>query len=117
MLLVSSMLDFVSQQIETLIYKKAGNEYRKTPFHIGPDKLCEYLEKDSVFYEDLLKVSDIPNPGVCPWPKKKYNFEGFLIPLDKIPDHMEDDWMAEMKISRNGELVNGYQLYVTISRV
>lgn len=108
--------DFSLSQVETLLFKKAGNDYKKTPFHIGPDKFCDYL-KNSVLYEDILKVSDLPPIGVCPWPKKKYTMQGFLIPLEKVPELAEGDFMTELRVVRNNELINGYQLFITIIRI
>jgi Protein of unknown function (DUF1091) len=100
-----------------LYFKKAGNEYKKTAFHLGPEKFCKYINKLSIFYDDVLEVSDFPQKGVCPWPKKKYNVSGFTLPLEKIPKYAEGDCMAEMRILQDDELINGYRLYGTIINV
>lgn len=100
-----------------LAYKKAGNEYKMTAFHLGPEQFCKYLQNMSVLYDEVLEVSDLPAKGVCPWPKKKFNVNGFSVPLDKIPDTMDGDWMLEWRILDRQKLINGYQFYLTIIRV
>lgn len=103
-------------QVELLIFKKAGNSYKKTPYHIGPDKFCDYFEKSRLSAE-LIAASDFPEKGVCPWPKKKYTIRGFLLPTDKVPDFFDGDYMYEFHISQKGKLLNGFMVYLTVLKV
>lgn len=47
-------------QIESLIYKMAGNDYKLLPYHMGPDGWCEFIKKQVLMYEDFRKASDFP---------------------------------------------------------
>lgn len=99
------------------MYKKAGNVYQKTPFHRGPDKFCEYLQKNSKTFVALINSSDLPNVDVCPWPAKTYTVIDYNIPIESIPEYFEGDYMFEVSILLNDEVVNGFQTYLTIISV
>ena len=43
-------------------------DYQKTVYKLGPKDFCKYFNDDKYFYPDLLKVSDLPVIGTCPWP-------------------------------------------------
>lgn len=88
-----------------------------TAFHLGPAKLCDYIADISVIYEYVLEISDLPPKGTCPIPAKIYNINGFITPIEKIPPHMEGDWMFETRILQDDVIVNGYQLSISVIRV
>jgi hypothetical protein len=98
-----------------LIFKKAGNDYKKLPYHLGPHNFCEYW-KTSIFYDDLLESSDIPPKGECPWPKRKYTVHGFRMPTEKVPPFVDGDVMIELRLLQKGELLNGFRIFVTVIR-
>lgn len=50
------------------MFKKVGMDYQKTPYKLGPNKFCQYVNDEHFFYPDLVKVSDLPTQGSCPWP-------------------------------------------------
>lgn len=47
-------------QIELLIFKMAGNDYKLLPYHIGPNAFCESNKNMGLVYEDVRKASDLP---------------------------------------------------------
>ena len=51
-----------------VLYKKQGNEYKKTPYKIGPKKFCDFLRDEKMFYPDIQASSDFPSVETCPWP-------------------------------------------------
>lgn len=55
------------------LYKKQGNEYRKTPFKMGPKKFCDFLRDEKYFYPEARTRSDFPSTETCPWPKVSSN--------------------------------------------
>lgn len=55
-------------QIESKILKKNGNKYQLTPYRLKKENYCDFV-RDHATYKDLRKVSNIPEEGVCPWPK------------------------------------------------
>lgn len=46
--------------VEGLIYKMAGNDYKKLPYHVGPDGWCEFVKKQKWLYEKFREASDFP---------------------------------------------------------
>ncbi|CAO1318803.1 unnamed protein product [Diamesa serratosioi] len=50
-------------------YKKAGNDYKRIPYKVGPSSFCDLVDKDKFFFEDIRKASNFPVKGTCPWPK------------------------------------------------
>lgn len=103
-------------QIEGLLLKKAGNDYKKLPFHLGPMKFCDYL-KHSSFYAALVESSDIPRRGECPWPQRKYKVHGYRAPTDKILPYFEGDFMIEIRILQGENLLNGFRLFASIINI
>jgi Protein of unknown function (DUF1091) len=96
------------------LYKKAGNDYKLTPFKIGPAKFCDYIQNHAVFYDQLLKDSDVPQKKDCPWKAKTYHIYGFRLPMEKIPRTFVGDYLFEIRLTQDDELKQGYQVYVSI---
>lgn len=69
-----------------------------------------------MFYDAMLEASDIPPKGVCPWPARKYTVHGFRVPTEKVPPFFDGDFMFELKVLHDGELLNGFRAYATIIR-
>lgn len=99
--------------MDAWLHKKAGNTFKKLPFHVGPLQFCEFLKK-TAFYDALLESSDIPRKGDCPWPQRKYTVRGFRVPTEKIPPVFDGDYMFELRMLQSGKVLNGYRAYVTI---
>jgi Protein of unknown function (DUF1091) len=99
-----------------LIYKKAGNEFKLTPFHVGPYKFCDYVQNYALTYDEILKVTDFPQREDCPWEKRKYTIQGYRIPTEKIPAFMDGDYMTEVRILMNKKLMQGFQMSFTVMK-
>ena len=50
-------------------YKKQGNEYKKTPYKVGPKKFCDFLREETMFYPEIMPTTDFPSIETCPWSK------------------------------------------------
>jgi hypothetical protein len=48
-----------------------GNEYRKTPFKMPYEKVCNSLKNEMFFYSDFLAYTNLPPKDTCPVPKVK----------------------------------------------
>lgn len=58
-------------QLEVNIFKKIGNQYQLTPYHMRKENYCDFV-KDHDSYKDLRAVSNLPEEDVCPWPKVRF---------------------------------------------
>lgn len=92
-------------------YKKQGNEYRLTPFHMGPYNYCEYFASKSLAYDDFRVCSDLPSRETCPWPKGTFNISKCLIPMDKIPKYFDGEYRVDLVTLKDDQICGGYQVY------
>ena len=71
-LIIGNLTMYVNQgndyELYGLLYKKQGNDYKKTPYKVGPNKFCDFLRDEKMFYPEVLTVSDFPSIDTCPWP-------------------------------------------------
>ena len=81
-LIIGNLTLFINQgneyQFYGLLYKKQGNEYKKTPYKMGPKKFCDFLSGEKLFYPSIHATSDFPSIGTCPWPKVSYDLLNYL---------------------------------------
>ncbi|CAO1407950.1 unnamed protein product [Diamesa serratosioi] len=99
-----------------VLFKKQGNEYKKTPYKIGPKKFCDFLRDEKMFYPDIRAVSDFPSPETCPWPSNIYHLFGYSAQLSKVPPIFSTgDYMVLVYLEKEGKLQNGYRIYGTLS--
>ena len=87
------------------------------PYSISKTKYCDFFKNDKTFYDGLLEVSDLPAKGVCPWPKGTYTIYGSVISVSVIPPYYSGDFMIEAIIKYKNDVVNGYQILVSILNV
>ncbi|CAO1384155.1 unnamed protein product [Diamesa hyperborea] len=119
-LLIGNFTLFINQGNEyeffALLYKKQGNEYKKTPYKVGPNKFCDFLRDEKMFYPGVLAASDFPSIETCPWPSNLYHFLGYSIQLSKAPPIFPSgDYMIEAYSELGGKMQNGYRIYGTLS--
>ncbi|CAO1414374.1 unnamed protein product [Diamesa tonsa] len=99
-----------------LLYKKQGNEYKKTPYKVGPNKFCDFLRDEKMFYPNILATSDFPSTDICPWPKNVYHLFGYNAQFNLFPPTLSSgDYMVETYSELAGKLQNGYRFYGTIT--
>lgn len=83
-------------------------------YGVAATKYCDFFNNDKFFYDDLLTVSNLPAKGVCPWPKGTYTIRGSAITFSSIPPFFDGEFMVEGIIRKGEEVVNGYQLFISI---
>ncbi|KAG5682540.1 hypothetical protein PVAND_011887 [Polypedilum vanderplanki] len=98
-------------ELECNLYKKQGNEYKLTPFHIGPYKFCDYIQNKALAYDEILECSDLPQRKDCPWKKEKYTFNKCLIPTNKVPKFLDGEYRVDVTLWKNKESAGGYQIF------
>ena len=55
-------------KIEFELYKKQGGEYRKQAYTLPPKGSCDFINQDTYFYPEIVKVSNAPEKMPCPLP-------------------------------------------------
>jgi ganglioside GM2 activator len=100
------------------LYKKQGQEYRKTPYKLK-GKLCEVANTEgNIFADQLWKFSDLPPRESCPFPAGKYHVKKLDISnLEGLPPVLESgDYMVEIKFydQKGGKMMQGFRIYVTV---
>lgn len=53
------------------MYSKQGNEYRKI-FTKPSQNLCDFLNSDIIFYDEIQKKSNLPSKNTCPIPRVNF---------------------------------------------
>jgi hypothetical protein len=96
----------------TDLYKKQGQEYRKTPFHLKRNA-CEYFEKEDPFADQLWSYTDLPSNRSCPYPPKVYHINGLYIGNLSFPVVLETgDYMIQTQfLDKDNNLLQGLQVY------
>jgi Protein of unknown function (DUF1091) len=87
------------------------------PFHIGPEKFCDYNRKKSLFYDEMKASGNLPAKNVCPWPPGIYELRGVKAPVKKVPWFLEGDHIVELRLTKNSTLMNGFQVFFTVFNV
>lgn len=101
-------------EMETKLFRSTGHQYKQTPYRLARKTFCIALQNDPNF-DDLRQVSNFPAKEVCPWPKGKYEIYGSKVTkLSRWPPSSDGDYMIETRFYKNDELLNGYQVFVTI---
>lgn len=98
-------------QIE--IYAFQGNEYRKTPYKVKRQKICDYVTNDKFFYPSLQKHSEFPEK--CPIKKGSYKVE--LSPdFSSLPRNFQGRFMLRMESFLFGKASDNTSIYFEIER-
>jgi hypothetical protein len=98
------------------MYKKAGNEYRLTPYKVGPNNFCKSMADSELIYPDLHAHTNFLPIKSCDF-KNGYSYfiKNYLPDLSKVPPVMSSgDYMAECNISRADTFIQGFRAYIQI---
>jgi hypothetical protein len=101
------------------MYKKAGNEYKLTPYKMGPTNICKMIKEEELFYAKFHDHTNFPPLKTCDFKKEvKYYVKNYLPDLSKVPPVFESgDYMVECKILRGEELIQGTITYSQIYNI
>lgn len=98
-----------------------GNQYLKL-VDLKFEKLCSYIKKDTTFYPDIVRQSNLPPQDgfECPsFPAGKYALTNYLIEENGLlPDYIpgSENWRNEIRIKKNNEIIGGINAYVIIKK-
>lgn len=71
--------NFSSFKMVSYIFKKAGNQYKKLAYKIGPYNFCQCFDEEKFFVEGMREKSNFPPKGTCPWPKQVYEIDDYIV--------------------------------------
>ena len=103
-------------QLAGFLYKKAGNDYKRLPYKIGPKNFCEFIKTEKLVYPSIKPVSDFPNDDTtCPWPAKTYHVYGFYPDPSKVPAILDNgDYMVEILLKKDEEILQGFKIFGSV---
>ena len=103
-----------------MLYKKAGNDYKLTPYKSGPDNICKLIKEDELFYPALhAHTTNYPPIGTCDFTKGiTYELVNYLPELSNVPPVFQSgDYMIECKMTKAGEFIQGYKVYLQVHNI
>ncbi|CAO1398196.1 unnamed protein product [Diamesa serratosioi] len=101
-------------QYEFVVFKKQGNIFKKQPYKLSKMNYCDFHQRDVYFYDDLLKHSDLPAKGVCPWPIATYHIHEYLLNIDAFPPVFNGEYRVDIQVMKDEKIVTGYRLFGSI---
>lgn len=102
--------------VQTYVYQKQGQEYRKTPYHMK-GKPCEMLKIENPITQQLWKYTDLPPYETCPFPPGVYHVNNlYLGNMTGLPAIISSgDYMTNTTIyDKNNNFLQGFQIYANV---
>jgi hypothetical protein len=65
----NTLILYFVPQLSVEGYQMQGNEYRKTPYKLPTDKICDFLKNEQYVYDNFLLFTNLPPKDTCPIPK------------------------------------------------
>ncbi|KXJ77181.1 hypothetical protein RP20_CCG008148 [Aedes albopictus] len=108
------------------IFQNGGDETRiiyqiffgdqRQPMLSGDVGYCESINNDGVILTKLREVSNIPEKGVCPYPKGVYHIDKYQLDESQIPPMLPPGkYTLMVQMVLNQQIKGGYKLKVTIN--
>jgi hypothetical protein len=97
-----------------------GNEYKMTPYKVGPISICEIIKKDEFYYPGIHAASEnFPPLETCDFKKGQiYSIKNYLPNLERVPPVISSgDYMIDCQVSREKELIQGVKVYAQIFNI
>jgi Protein of unknown function (DUF1091) len=98
-------------QLGVEIYKMEGNEYRKTPFKLPYEKLCNLLAKETYFYPSVVAASNLPPQDTCPVPAGTYTVENYFMDISQVPPNFDGRFRVRIMERHMGELIDEFNSF------
>ena len=102
------------------MYKKAGNEYKLTPYKKSSENVCKMIKDDELFYPAFhAHTENFPPLGSCDFTKGiVYNVKNYLPDLSKVPPVFQSgDYMVECNGYRGEEFIQGFKIYAQVYNI
>ncbi|XP_016983350.1 uncharacterized protein LOC108047611 [Drosophila rhopaloa] len=77
---------------------------------------CQFIKEDKDTYPHIQKVSNLPEPETCPFPKGKYSIDKYEMETNFLPDDApKGDYLLELSLQDRGIPVAGIVATVTLT--
>ncbi|XP_030381690.1 uncharacterized protein LOC115629372 [Scaptodrosophila lebanonensis] len=88
------------QRLAVLVYTYDSGANQKGPLVMSVNKpFCQFVSEDKDTYPFLRKVSDLPDPTECPFPKGHYTIDNYKLETTFLPDDApKGDYMLELNL-------------------
>ncbi|CAD7087196.1 unnamed protein product [Hermetia illucens] len=109
--------DMTEEELAYTLYVKSprSKQFSTTPMYYKAGPICEFIKDDKEFYADAVKVSNLPAPGTCPFPKGTYTINNYLMNEDNIPNVPAGEYRVTITLKSLGKLISGYEAIAKIS--
>jgi hypothetical protein len=77
-------------------------------FYKGSEPVCNFIKNDKLIYPDLLKFSNLPEPGTCPILKGNYTVNNMHFDVDRYPTLPPGPYQIKASYSIKGRVIGGY---------
>jgi hypothetical protein len=122
-------------QVSFTIYKKAGNDWKMTPFRIPKIGFCDWARDDQLAMAEFIKNSGLPPKGSCPAMPKvnrsfefveknsqiwlsqgKYNLSDTDVSAVNVPPNFSGEYHFNQKFYRNDKVTDEVDFYFEITQ-
>jgi ganglioside GM2 activator len=103
-------------ELISYVYKKQGQEYRKTPYHMK-GTVCNLLGLEDLIMPQVWKYTDLPPRRTCPFPAGVYHVNHmYLGNLTNLPPVLEsNDYMLESIFYYQSKTMSqGLRIYLSV---
>lgn len=97
------------------------NRYTKIGY-VKFDKLCSYLKRDTSFYNNLIRSSNLPSQEMfeCPsFPAGKCQLTNYFIEEERLlPQYIpgSENWRMDFRFKKKNVVIGGLNAYVVIKK-
>ena len=104
-------------QVIANMYSRSGNNYNLLPFKYGPIDMCTLAKTDIYAYPEFIEHIHPTNYG-CDWEIGTYTLDNYIPAIKSFPPFLKSgDYMVTFKLLKNGELVNGYRVVFSYTKI
>ena len=76
--------------------------------------ICDLLSKELLVVPDMRKVSNLPPPGTCPFPKGNYTIKNYKINEEKFRFVPPGEFVTRVRIFEDGQVIGEYSVEATV---
>src|SRR5690349_11683004 len=76
-------------------------------------KVCDFLQSEKMFYPQLVKVSNFPDPPPCPFPKGNYTIRNYELEEKKFLAFPPGKYIARLSAFEDNKKVSELEVGLT----
>ncbi|XP_017001429.2 uncharacterized protein CheA7a [Drosophila takahashii] len=105
------------QKIALMVFTYDQNTKKRGAMVLNVNKpFCQFIKEDEDTYPQILKVSNLPEQGKCPFPKGKYQIDNYELETNFLPDNApKGDYLLQLTLMDREIPVAGLVATVTLT--